>query len=65
MYIKIIICLHTNRSREPCIEEDVNIMSSVKKSNATYFLHIGVTVVQYNSCQGEMMCAGVKDMCNS
>jgi len=40
-------------------------MLSVKKSNATYFLHIGVTVVQYNSCQGEMMCAGVEDTCNT
>ena len=51
MYIKIIICLHTYNSWEPCTEEDVNFMLSVKKSNATYFLHIGVNVVQYNSCQ--------------
>lgn len=35
----------------------------MKKSNANYFLHIHVTVMQYSSCQDEIMCA--VDMCNT
>jgi len=43
----------------------LTLCQSVKKSNATYFLHIHVTAMQYSSCQDEIMCAVVKDMCNT